>query len=111
MCHQGSAKLEKAEILQMTVDHLKVLQATGGKGTTTLPRLTTKQTKMAAEVALPPLYRKMKLKHLQSQVCFNADQRAKVRFGVLPNEKQAATRGQSHGLAFINRLVRVMDSG
>ncbi|CAJ1077737.1 hairy/enhancer-of-split related with YRPW motif protein 2 [Xyrichtys novacula] len=26
---QGSAKLEKAEILQMTVDHLKVLQATG----------------------------------------------------------------------------------
>uniref|UniRef100_A0A3Q3WXI6 Hairy/enhancer-of-split related with YRPW motif protein 2 n=1 Tax=Mola mola TaxID=94237 RepID=A0A3Q3WXI6_MOLML len=29
---QGSAKLEKAEILQMTVDHLKVLQATGGKG-------------------------------------------------------------------------------
>ncbi|XP_068424985.1 hairy/enhancer-of-split related with YRPW motif protein 2-like [Clinocottus analis] len=28
----GSAKLEKAEILQMTVDHLKVLQATGGKG-------------------------------------------------------------------------------
>ncbi|KAM6964883.1 hairy/enhancer-of-split related with YRPW motif protein 2 [Aplochiton taeniatus] len=29
---QGSAKLEKAEILQMTVDHLKLLQATGGKG-------------------------------------------------------------------------------
>ncbi|KAM4528971.1 hairy/enhancer-of-split related with YRPW motif protein 2 [Fundulus diaphanus] len=29
---QGSAKLEKAEILQMTVDHLKTLQATGGKG-------------------------------------------------------------------------------
>nr|XP_046228889.1 hairy/enhancer-of-split related with YRPW motif protein 2 [Scatophagus argus] len=29
---QGSAKLEKAEILQMTVDHLKVLQATGAKG-------------------------------------------------------------------------------
>ncbi|KAL7388199.1 hypothetical protein ABVT39_008704 [Epinephelus coioides] len=28
---QGSAKLEKAEILQMTVDHLKVLQMTGGK--------------------------------------------------------------------------------
>ncbi|XP_026701773.1 hairy/enhancer-of-split related with YRPW motif protein 2 isoform X2 [Athene cunicularia] len=28
----GSAKLEKAEILQMTVDHLKMLQATGGKG-------------------------------------------------------------------------------
>ncbi|XP_044146822.1 hairy/enhancer-of-split related with YRPW motif protein 2-like [Bufo gargarizans] len=27
---QGSAKLEKAEILQMTVDHLKMLQATGG---------------------------------------------------------------------------------
>lgn len=31
---QGSAKLEKAEILQMTVDHLKMLQATGGKGKT-----------------------------------------------------------------------------
>lgn len=30
---KGSAKLEKAEILQMTVDHLKMLQATGGKGT------------------------------------------------------------------------------
>ncbi|XP_026070401.1 hairy/enhancer-of-split related with YRPW motif protein 2-like [Carassius auratus] len=29
---QGSAKLEKAEILQMTVDHLKMVQATGGKG-------------------------------------------------------------------------------
>ncbi|XP_026854888.1 hairy/enhancer-of-split related with YRPW motif protein 1-like isoform X2 [Electrophorus electricus] len=29
---QGSAKLEKAEILQMTVDHLKMLHATGGKG-------------------------------------------------------------------------------
>uniref|UniRef100_A0A672S5J2 Hes-related family bHLH transcription factor with YRPW motif 2 n=1 Tax=Sinocyclocheilus grahami TaxID=75366 RepID=A0A672S5J2_SINGR len=29
---QGSAKLEKAEILQMTVDHLKMLQATAGKG-------------------------------------------------------------------------------
>ncbi|XP_043539890.1 hairy/enhancer-of-split related with YRPW motif protein 2 isoform X1 [Chiloscyllium plagiosum] len=29
---QGSAKLEKAEILQMTVDHLKMLRATGGKG-------------------------------------------------------------------------------
>ncbi|XP_003446723.2 hairy/enhancer-of-split related with YRPW motif protein 2 [Oreochromis niloticus] len=29
---QSSAKLEKAEILQMTVDHLKMLQATGGKG-------------------------------------------------------------------------------
>ncbi|XP_063773344.1 hairy/enhancer-of-split related with YRPW motif protein 2 isoform X2 [Pseudophryne corroboree] len=27
---KGSAKLEKAEILQMTVDHLKMLQATGG---------------------------------------------------------------------------------
>ncbi len=27
----GSAKLEKAEILQMTVDHLKILQTTGGK--------------------------------------------------------------------------------
>lgn len=26
---QGSAKLEKAEILQMTVDHLKVLHAKG----------------------------------------------------------------------------------
>lgn len=32
LCLQGSAKLEKAEILQMTVDHLKMLQATGGKG-------------------------------------------------------------------------------
>ncbi|TKS75319.1 Hairy/enhancer-of-split related with YRPW motif protein 2 [Collichthys lucidus] len=32
---EGSAKLEKAEILQMTVDHLKVLQATGGKGNRT----------------------------------------------------------------------------
>lgn len=31
---KGSAKLEKAEILQMTVDHLKMLQATGGKGKT-----------------------------------------------------------------------------
>nr|XP_019961992.1 PREDICTED: hairy/enhancer-of-split related with YRPW motif protein 2 [Paralichthys olivaceus] len=29
---QGSAKLEKAEILQMTVDHLKMMQASGGKG-------------------------------------------------------------------------------
>lgn len=29
---QGSAKLEKAEILQMTVDHLKMLHTTGGKG-------------------------------------------------------------------------------
>ncbi|XP_030577597.1 hairy/enhancer-of-split related with YRPW motif protein 2 [Archocentrus centrarchus] len=29
---QSSAKLEKAEILQMTVDHLKMMQATGGKG-------------------------------------------------------------------------------
>ncbi|XP_048413675.2 hairy/enhancer-of-split related with YRPW motif protein 1-like isoform X1 [Stegostoma tigrinum] len=29
---QGSSKLEKAEILQMTVDHLKLLHATGGKG-------------------------------------------------------------------------------
>uniref|UniRef100_A0A1A8BGC2 Hairy/enhancer-of-split related with YRPW motif 1 n=1 Tax=Nothobranchius kadleci TaxID=1051664 RepID=A0A1A8BGC2_NOTKA len=29
---QGSAKLEKAEILQMTVDHLKSLHASGGKG-------------------------------------------------------------------------------
>ncbi|KAM8831831.1 hairy/enhancer-of-split related with YRPW motif protein 2 isoform 1-T3 [Spinachia spinachia] len=29
---QGSAKLEKAEILQMTVEHLKVLQAAGGEG-------------------------------------------------------------------------------
>uniref|UniRef100_A0A3B4GJL9 Hairy/enhancer-of-split related with YRPW motif protein 1-like n=1 Tax=Pundamilia nyererei TaxID=303518 RepID=A0A3B4GJL9_9CICH len=29
---QGSAKLEKAEILQMTVDHLKMLHASGGKG-------------------------------------------------------------------------------
>ncbi|XP_037120710.1 hairy/enhancer-of-split related with YRPW motif-like protein [Syngnathus acus] len=29
---QGSSKLEKAEILQMTVDHLKFLHAMGGKG-------------------------------------------------------------------------------
>ncbi|XP_038828072.1 hairy/enhancer-of-split related with YRPW motif protein 1-like [Salvelinus namaycush] len=29
---QGSAKLEKAEILQMTVEHLKMLHAVGGKG-------------------------------------------------------------------------------
>ncbi|XP_038659279.1 hairy/enhancer-of-split related with YRPW motif protein 1-like [Scyliorhinus canicula] len=29
---QGSAKLEKAEILQMTVDHLKVLHTSGRKG-------------------------------------------------------------------------------
>lgn len=29
---KGSAKLEKAEILQMTVDHLKMLHASGGKG-------------------------------------------------------------------------------
>ncbi|KAM9310668.1 hairy/enhancer-of-split related with YRPW motif protein 1-like [Pholidichthys leucotaenia] len=29
---QGSAKLEKAEILQMTVDHLKLLHASSGKG-------------------------------------------------------------------------------
>ncbi|XP_043921727.1 hairy/enhancer-of-split related with YRPW motif protein 1 isoform X1 [Protopterus annectens] len=29
---QGSAKLEKAEILQMTVDHLKMLHAAGSKG-------------------------------------------------------------------------------
>ncbi|XP_041103984.1 hairy/enhancer-of-split related with YRPW motif protein 1 [Polyodon spathula] len=29
---QGSAKLEKAEILQMTVDHLKILHAAGDKG-------------------------------------------------------------------------------
>ncbi|KFV71314.1 Hairy/enhancer-of-split related with YRPW motif protein 1, partial [Dryobates pubescens] len=28
----GSAKLEKAEILQMTVDHLKMLHTAGGKG-------------------------------------------------------------------------------
>lgn len=28
---QGSAKLEKAEILQLTVDHLKTLNAKGGK--------------------------------------------------------------------------------
>lgn len=31
---QGSSKLEKAEILQMTVDHLKLLHAMGGKGET-----------------------------------------------------------------------------
>lgn len=29
VCVQGSAKLEKAEILQMTVEHLKLLQARG----------------------------------------------------------------------------------
>ena len=29
---QGSAKLEKAEILQMTMDHLKMLHTAGGKG-------------------------------------------------------------------------------
>lgn len=29
---QGSSKLEKAEVLQMTVDHLKMLHATGGSG-------------------------------------------------------------------------------
>ncbi|XP_053124766.1 hairy/enhancer-of-split related with YRPW motif-like protein isoform X1 [Hemicordylus capensis] len=29
---QGSSKLEKAEILQMTVDHLRMLHATGGRG-------------------------------------------------------------------------------
>jgi len=32
---KGSAKLEKAEILQMTVDHLKMLHAAGGKGKNT----------------------------------------------------------------------------
>ncbi|XP_017548107.1 hairy/enhancer-of-split related with YRPW motif-like protein isoform X1 [Pygocentrus nattereri] len=31
---QGSSKLEKAEILQMTVDHLKLLHAVGGKVST-----------------------------------------------------------------------------
>ncbi|XP_025072359.1 hairy/enhancer-of-split related with YRPW motif protein 1 [Alligator sinensis] len=31
-CGSGSAKLEKAEILQMTVDHLKMLHTAGGKG-------------------------------------------------------------------------------
>lgn len=56
MCRQGSAKLEKAEILQMTVDHLKVLQATGGKGTTT------KRTQTAAEAALPPTVQKNEAK-------------------------------------------------
>ncbi|KAL6032340.1 hypothetical protein STEG23_012602 [Scotinomys teguina] len=29
---QGSSKLEKAEVLQMTVDHLKMLHASGGAG-------------------------------------------------------------------------------
>lgn len=33
---QGSSKLEKAEVLQMTVDHLKMLHATGGTGTDAL---------------------------------------------------------------------------
>lgn len=37
---QGSAKLEKAEILQMTVDHLKMLHAAGGKGSKLLSILT-----------------------------------------------------------------------
>uniref|UniRef100_A0A8C3PRM3 BHLH domain-containing protein n=1 Tax=Calidris pygmaea TaxID=425635 RepID=A0A8C3PRM3_9CHAR len=34
---QGSAKLEKAEILQMTVDHLKMLHTAGGKGKSRVP--------------------------------------------------------------------------
>ncbi|XP_060692037.1 hairy/enhancer-of-split related with YRPW motif protein 1-like [Hemiscyllium ocellatum] len=38
---QGSTKLEKAEILQMTVDHLKVLHTSGGKGHFETPILTT----------------------------------------------------------------------
>lgn len=64
MCRQGSAKLEKAEILQMTVDHLKVLQATGGKGTTMLLQLTTKKTKtkMRAKAALPTTVQKNEAK-------------------------------------------------
>lgn len=33
---QGSSKLEKAEVLQMTVDHLKMLHASGGTGTVLL---------------------------------------------------------------------------
>lgn len=33
---QGSSKLEKAEVLQMTVDHLKMLHASGGAGTVLL---------------------------------------------------------------------------
>ncbi|XP_053744275.1 hairy/enhancer-of-split related with YRPW motif protein 1-like isoform X2 [Synchiropus splendidus] len=36
---QGAAKLEKAEILQMTVDHLKMLHASGGKGYFEAPAL------------------------------------------------------------------------
>lgn len=35
---QGSSKLEKAEVLQMTVDHLKMLHASGGTGTILLTR-------------------------------------------------------------------------
>ncbi|XP_020367854.2 hairy/enhancer-of-split related with YRPW motif protein 1-like [Rhincodon typus] len=38
---QGSTKLEKAEILQMTVDHLKVLHTSGGKGYFETPILAT----------------------------------------------------------------------
>lgn len=33
---QGSSKLEKAEVLQMTVDHLKMLHASGGAGNSAL---------------------------------------------------------------------------
>lgn len=33
---QGSSKLEKAEVLQMTVDHLKMLHASGGTGNSAL---------------------------------------------------------------------------
>ncbi|KFQ71957.1 Hairy/enhancer-of-split related with YRPW motif-like, partial [Phaethon lepturus] len=36
---QGSSKLEKAEILQMTVDHLKMLHATGGTDPCPFPTL------------------------------------------------------------------------
>ena len=42
-CLQGSAKLEKAEILQMTVDHLKYLHAKGKHGKKTTPLISIKQ--------------------------------------------------------------------
>lgn len=41
---KGSAKLEKAEILQMTVDHLKMLHAAGGKGSSGIHYLLQKNT-------------------------------------------------------------------
>ncbi|XP_069744258.1 hairy/enhancer-of-split related with YRPW motif protein 1-like [Narcine bancroftii] len=38
---QGSTKLEKAEILQMTVDHLKILHTSGGRGYFKTPEFAT----------------------------------------------------------------------